>query len=135
MALDVELRGGVLAVRVAGGRPVDCGKCSRTTVLDLARELVRRRHRVVLVEEACGFGYGFHRRLREMGVEALVVATEMLNRKRKTNRRDASKLLDQLYDFDVNGNKKGATPDPGPEHGRTKESAPLPDALAVDQGA
>jgi transposase len=110
MALDVELHGGVLAVRVAGGRPVDCGKCSRTTVLDLARELVGRRHRVVLVEEACGFGYGFHRRLREMGVEALVVATEMLNLKRKTNRRDAGKLLDQLYDFDVNGNKKALRP-------------------------
>jgi hypothetical protein len=103
MALDVELHGGVLAVRVAGGRPIDCGKCSRSTVIDLARELIRRKHRVVLVEEACGFGYSFHRQLRETGVEALVVATEMLNRKRKTNRRDAGKLLDQLYDFDVNG--------------------------------
>src|SRR5262245_10949873 len=101
IALDVEVHDGALKVRVGGCRPGDCGKCSRTTVLDLARELVRRRHRVVLVEEACGFGYGFHRRLREMGVEALVVATEMLNRKRKTNRRDAGKLLDQLYDFDV----------------------------------
>src|SRR5881397_3282021 len=56
MALDVELHGGVLAVRVAGGRPIDCGKCSRSTVMELARELIRRKHRVVLVEEACGFG-------------------------------------------------------------------------------
>ena len=110
MALDVELHGGVLAVRVAGGRPIDCGKCSRGTVLELAAELRRRKHRVVLVEEACGFGYSFHRKLREVGVEALVVATEMLNRKRKTNRRDAGKLLDQLYDFDVNGNKKALRP-------------------------
>ena len=106
MALDVELHGGVLAVRVAGGRPIDCGKCSRGTVVELARELIRRKHRVVLVEEACGFGYAFHRQLRQIGVEAFVVATEMLNRKRKTNRRDAAKLLDQLYDFDVNGYKK-----------------------------
>src|ERR1700758_4864126 len=88
----------------------DCGKCSRATVLELAAELRRRKHRVVLVEEACGFGYSFHRKLREMGVGALVVATEMLNRKRKTNRRDAGKLLDQLYDFDVNGNKKALRP-------------------------
>ena len=101
-ALDVELHGVVLAVRVAGGRPMDCGKCTRGTVFELAGELRRGKHRVVLVEEACGFGYSFHRKLREMGVEAFVVATEMLNRKRKTNRRDAAKLLDQLYDFDVN---------------------------------
>jgi transposase len=110
MALDVELHGGVLAVRVAGGRPIDCGKCTRSTIIDLARELVRRKHRVVLVEEACGFGYAFHRQLRQIGVEAFVVATEMLNRKRKTNRRDAGKLLDQLYDFDVNGHKKALRP-------------------------
>jgi transposase len=43
-------------------------------------------------------------------VEAYVVATEMLNRKRKTNRRDAARLLDQLYDFDVNGHKKALRP-------------------------
>ena len=110
MALDVELHGGVLAERVAGGRPIECGKCRRGTLLELAAELRRRKHRVVLVEEACGFGYSFHRKLRQMGVEAFVVATEMLNRKRKTNRRDAHKLLDQLYDFDVNGNKKALRP-------------------------
>src|SRR2546428_2644712 len=34
MALDVELEGGVLMVRVGGGRPIDCGKCSRSTVVD-----------------------------------------------------------------------------------------------------
>jgi len=43
-------------------------------------------------------------------VEAYVVATEMLNRKRKTNRCDAGKLLDQLYDFDVNRHKKALRP-------------------------
>ena len=79
-------------------------------MVELARELIGRKHRVVLVEEACGFGYAFHRQLRQMGVEAYVVATEMLNRKRKTNRRDAGKLLDQLYDFDVNGHKKALRP-------------------------
>jgi len=110
LGLDVELHGGVLAARVAGGRPIHCGKCSRRTILDLATELIRRQHRVVLVEEACGFGYAFHRQLRALGVEAHVVATEMLNRKRKTNRRDAAKLLDQLYDFDVNGHRKALRP-------------------------
>src|SRR6516164_4172238 len=72
MALDVELLGGVLAVRVAGGRPIHCGKCGRRTIVELASELIRRKHRVVLVEEACGFGYAFHRQLREKGVEAYV---------------------------------------------------------------
>jgi hypothetical protein len=38
MALDVELHGGVLVVRVGGGRPIECGKCSRSTVVDVARE-------------------------------------------------------------------------------------------------
>jgi transposase len=106
IALDVELLGAVLIVRIAGGRPIHCGKCSRSTIVNLAKELIKRKHRVVLVEEACGFGYAFHRQLRQIGVEAHVVATEMLNRKRKTNRRDAAKLLDQLYDFDVKGHKK-----------------------------
>jgi len=106
LALDVELLGAVLVARVAGGRPIHCGKCSRRTIGELARELIRRKHRVVPVEEACGFGYQFHRQLRDIEVEAHVVATEMLNRKRKTNRRDAAKLLDQLYDYDVNGHKK-----------------------------
>jgi transposase len=110
MALDVELAGGVQVVRVGGGPPIYCGKCSRALISDLAKELIGRGHRVVLVEEACGFGYAFHRQLRGIGVEALVVATEMLNRKRKTNRRDAAKLLDQLYDFDVNGHKKALRP-------------------------
>jgi transposase len=110
LALDIELAGGLLAVRVAGGRPIDCGKCSRSTVLELAGELRARQHRVVLVEEACGFGYAFHRQLKELGVEAFVVATELLNRKRKTNRRDAARLLDQLYDFDVNGHKGALRP-------------------------
>src|SRR5437762_11884824 len=75
MALDVELHGGVLAVRVAGGRPMDCGKCSRGTVLELAAELRRHKHRVVLVEEAWGFGYSVHRKLREGGVEGFVWST------------------------------------------------------------
>jgi transposase len=110
LALDVELHGGVLAARVSGGRPIDCGKCSRSMILSLIKELIERKHRVVLVEEACGFGYAFHRQLRALGVEAYVVATEMLNRKRKTNRRDAAKLLDQLYDFDVNDHKKALRP-------------------------
>ena len=110
IALDVELLSAVLVVRVTGGRPIHCGKFSRSTIVALTRELMRRKHRVVLVEEACGFGYRFHRRLREMGVEAFVVATESLSGKRKTNRRDAGKLLDQLYDFDVNGNKKALRP-------------------------
>jgi transposase len=85
MALDVELEAGALVVRVAGGRPIECGKCSRSTIVELARELIARKHRVVLVEEACGFGYAFHRR-------------------------DAGKLLDQLYDFDVNRHKKALRP-------------------------
>lgn len=110
MALDVELHGGVLVVRVAGGRPIHCGKCTRDTIMELASKLIEGKHRVVLVEEACGFGYAFHRQLRQIGVEAYVVATEMLNRKRKTNRRDAAKLLDQLYDYDVNAHKRALRP-------------------------
>ena len=48
-----------------------------------------RRRRVAL-------SYRCHRHLREIGVEAFVVATESISGKRKTNRRDAGKLLDQL---------------------------------------
>src|ERR1700751_2842118 len=70
LALDVELHSAVLAVRVAEGRPIHCGKCSRSTIFALAKEWIQRRHRVVLAEEACGFGYRFHRQLCQLGVEA-----------------------------------------------------------------
>jgi transposase len=115
MALDVELHGGVLAVRVAAGRPMDCGKCSRSTVVDLAKELVRRRHRVVVVEAACGFGYSFHRQLREIGVEAFVVATESLSGKRKTNRRGRWQAARPALRFRRQWKQKGAAADPGSE--------------------
>ena len=40
LALDVELLGAVLVARVACGRPIHYGKCSRRTIIELARELV-----------------------------------------------------------------------------------------------
>src|SRR5204862_8159360 len=79
MALDVELHGGVLVVRVAGGRPIDCGKCNRSTVMELARELIARKHRVGRVEEAGGFGYAFHGQVGRSCVGGCVVSTDMSN--------------------------------------------------------
>jgi hypothetical protein len=40
LALDVELAGAVLVTRVAGGRPIHCGKCSRRTMKHAGLALV-----------------------------------------------------------------------------------------------
>jgi transposase len=57
---------------------------------------------VYAVYEAGPLGYVLYRRLRELGIKALVSAPECLEQgKRKHNKLDARKLTSRLYSYDL----------------------------------
>ena len=66
---------------------LDLGKHSREGWLEVVRWLCAQACTVHVVEEACGFGWQFHRDLLALGVDAIVCAPQMLNGKRKTDSR------------------------------------------------
>jgi len=96
VALDVEVAGAAVAVSSRGEAPRYFGKSGREEILGVVKSLAGLGNRVLCVQEACGFGYRFHRELQAAGVESLVVAPEALNGRRKTDKRDAGKLCLQL---------------------------------------
>lgn len=106
VGLDVEKDGAMITVSLNAGAPQILGKDTRENILAVFAGLVRRGVTVICVQEACGFGYGFHRALEQAGVTSLVVAPETLNGKRKTDRMDSRKLCTKLLDFLVRGDKK-----------------------------
>gem|GEM_PF-217775 len=70
--------------------------------------LVARGHRVFVVYEACGFGFGLQRALVAVGAECYVVAPCRLDERGqrvKTDDRDATALCQRLSRF-VDGNRK-----------------------------
>jgi len=106
VGLDVEKEGAMITVSFNAGAPLILGKDTRENILAVFTEVISRGHTVICVQEACGFGYGFHRALDKAGVTSLVVAPETLNAKRKTDRMDSRKLCTKLLDFWVRGDKK-----------------------------
>lgn len=106
VGLDVEKEGAMITVSHNAGVPQVLGKDTRENILAVCNELIKRGVTVICVQEACGFGYGFHRALEKTGVTSLVVAPETLNGKRKTDRMDSRKLCTKLLDFLVRGDKK-----------------------------
>lgn len=70
--------------------------------------LLRQGHRVHVVYEACGFGFGLCRALQAAGAECLVIAPRKLDEQRtgvKTDARDASTLCKRLS-RSIDGNTK-----------------------------
>lgn len=106
IGLDMEKEGAMITVSHNAGAPQILGKDTRESILAVFIELIKRGISVICVQEACGFGYGFHRALEKAGVTSLVVAPETLNGKRKTDRMDSRKLCTKLLDFLVRGDKK-----------------------------
>ena len=82
VALDVEVAGAAVAVSRRGKAPRYFGKSGREEILGTMKSLADLGNQVVCVQEACGFGYCFHRELQAAGVESLVVAPEPLNGRR-----------------------------------------------------
>lgn len=70
--------------------------------------LLRQGHRVHVVYEACGFGFGLCRALQTAGAECLVIAPRKLDEQRtgvKTDARDAATLCQRLSRF-IDGNTR-----------------------------
>ena len=106
LGLDIELHGAALCASWEGTAPELLGKETREGILRALEPLIARGVRICCVQEACGFGYGFHRQLVELGVHSVVVAPEVLNGKRKTDQNDAYVLCRKLIDFQLHGDKK-----------------------------
>lgn len=99
IGLDAEQACCAVAVIVDGATPIYLGKQTRDTIVALCAELVAKEHTVALAQEACGFGYEFHRQLLASGAQSVVVAPEALNGKRKTDKADSRKLARDLYSY------------------------------------
>lgn len=108
--LDTDHAEAALCVIIDGGNPSDFGKHSREAILSLAKELIKKGHRVSAVQEACGFGPYFHRQLQALGATSYTVAPENLSGRRKTDKRDACKLAQLVHDFEVHGNRESFRP-------------------------
>ena len=103
VGLDLEKEGAMITMSHNAGAPQILGKDTRENILSVFVELLTQGVRIICVQEACGFGYGFHRDMAKAGVTSLVVAPETLNGKRKTDRMDSRKLCTKLLDFWVRG--------------------------------
>lgn len=103
--IDVELKGVALSVMINGSTPRYLGKYTRDLFLRLIKELVTLGHSIHCVQEACGFGPYLHRDLLKLGANSLIIAPKKLDAKRKTDKSDANKLAQELWDFQKNGDK------------------------------
>lgn len=106
LGLDLELHGAMGAAIIGGGTPLDLGKQARAEWLQLVRCVLSQGCDVHVVQEACGFGWQFHRDLLAAGAHAIVSAPEALNGKRKTDKRDARSLATLLFDWVARGNQR-----------------------------
>ena len=97
--LDIEVAGAAVTASFNGGPFLHIGKDTRAGILHALGSLCQQGHQVHCVQEACGFGYQFHNELLALGVQSLVVAPEILNGKRKTDKVDARALCAKLLDF------------------------------------
>ena len=103
--IDVELKGVALSVMINGSTPRYLGKHTREAFLQLVKELAALGNSIHCVQEACGFGPYLHRDLLKLGANSLIIAPKKLDAKRKTDKSDANKLAQELWDFQKNGDK------------------------------
>lgn len=107
---DVELKSVATSVLIDGGNTHYFGKRERGEITALFKHLVSKGHKVVGVQESCGFGPYFHRDLQEVGGTSYLIAPFNVSGKRKTDRSDAVNLGQKSYDFDVNHNPNSIIP-------------------------
>lgn len=113
------------------GRKIDAGgiqpvqSFSVAKLLLFAQKQLQLAEKVYAVYEAGPLGYVLYRKLKELGIEALVCAPECLEAgsKRKSNKIDASKLTGRLYSFlggDQHALRIVRVPDPEQEQLRAR---------------
>lgn len=103
---DVELKGIAISIMINGGKTRYQGKHTRESFCRFIKELISLGHQVHCVQEACGFGPYLHRELLDLGAYSIIVAPKKLDGKRKTDKADANKLAQELWDFEHNGDRK-----------------------------
>lgn len=106
LGLDLELTNPAGALIIGGGSPLYLGKHPRALWTQLVRWLTQQGCEVHAAQEACGFGWEFHRELETAGGRSCVVAPQEMSGKRKTDKRDAGALATLLWDYQVRGNRK-----------------------------
>lgn len=106
LGLDLELKTPAGALSIGGGTPLYLGKHSREVWTKLVGWLIQQGCEVHAVQEACGFGWEFHRQLEAAGARSRVVAPQEMSGKRKTDKRDAGALACLLWDYQVRGNQQ-----------------------------
>ena len=104
LGLDLELATPAGALIIGGAAPLYLGKHPRSLWIELVRWLKAQGCEVHAVQEACGFGWKFHKDLQAAGADSRVVAPQELSGKRKTDKRDARALARLLWDYVVQGN-------------------------------
>ena len=110
IGLDIEQATPAGAIVIGGGESLYLGKHPRGTWLALARWLIEQGCGVHVVQEACGFGWGFDRELTSLGARSIVIAPQEIGGKRKTDKRDARTLALLGWDYFVRGNQRCLRP-------------------------
>ena len=110
LGLDLEVAGAAGALTIGGGEALHLGKHPRPTFVALVKWLAEQGCTVYCAQEACGFGWQFHHDLSSAGGRSMVVAPELMNGKRKTDKFDARALSQLLWDYHMRSNRKALRP-------------------------
>jgi transposase len=107
LGIDVHQEFYVVVMQEGGSNPKPPQRFSKEGFLHWAAKLTRPGGQVHAVYEACGFGFGLHRKLSALGIDCHVVCPQKLdehNRRVKTDSLDAKALCLRLDRF-VQGNR------------------------------
>src|SRR5688572_4008035 len=108
LGLDIHSRLYVVVAQYDGLLPKAARRFSPPEFVPWVESLLRGGHRVHVVYEACGFGFGLYRQLLAAGAHCHVIASRKLDEQRtgvKTDPRDAATLCQRLSRY-VDGNTR-----------------------------
>jgi transposase len=108
LGLDIHQACYVVATQEDHATPKPARRFLPEEFVPWVETLLARGHRVFVVSEACGFGFGWCRRLTALGATCYVIAPRKLDEARqgvKTDPLDAGVLCQRLSRY-VDGNKK-----------------------------
>src|SRR5450432_2809681 len=108
LGLDIHQACYVVAAQEDHATPRPARRFRPEEFVPWVERLLAQGHRVFVVYEACGFGFGLCRRLQALGASCYVIAPRKLDEQRKgvkTDALDAGVLCQRLSRY-VDGNKK-----------------------------
>ena len=108
LGVDIHQARYVVVVQEDHATPKPARRLSPVEFLPWVESLLRAGHRVYVVYEACGFGFGLCRALEQAGATCYVIAPQKLDERGKgvkTDALDAGALCQRLSRY-VDGNQK-----------------------------